>query len=122
MRATRWARWASCALAISICIPASADRIRRTVASCTSFDQSDPGETNVGFTVRNACSMPVDCSVSWRLVCAPEAKKRRAAHPASANFSLDPGTSQRTEASAAACGDDSWVIDSVRWSCQASKD
>jgi hypothetical protein len=121
MRATCWARWATCALAITICVPASADRAR-SLSSCTSFDQTDKGDDRVAFTIRNTCSIPVDCSVSWRVVCAPDSKKRRALHPGAAKFAISDGGSQSAEASAAVCGDDAWAIDSVLWACQPNKD
>jgi hypothetical protein len=122
MRATCWARWATCALAISICVPAIADRARRSLADCTSFDQADKGDDKVAFTIRNACSIPVDCSVSWRLVCAPDSKKRRASHPGTARLAITEGGSQSAEASAAVCGDDAWAIDSVQWRCLPNKE
>jgi len=121
MRATCWARWATCALAISIWVPALGDRARRSVGACTIFDQADQGVARVGFTIQNACSMPVDCAVSWRVVCAPQASRRRSAHPGSVRFAIDPAASQRAEASAEVCGDDGWVIDSVKWRCDPSK-
>ena len=121
MRATCWARWATCALAISIWVPALADRARRSVAACTSFEQTDQGETRVAFAIRNACSMPVDCAVSWRVLCAPESKRRRSTHPGSVRLAVEPAASQRAEASAEVCGDDGWVIDSVEWRCEPSK-
>jgi len=129
MRTACWVRWATCALAIPIVVagvvpgvPAFADRPRRSLASCTSFDQTDKGEDRVAFTIRNACSIPVDCSVSWRVVCAPDTRKRRAAHPGSVKLSITEGTSQSAEASAAICGDDAWAIDSIAWTCLPNKD
>ena len=122
MRATRWARWATCALAISICAPALADRANRSVARCARFDQVDQADARVSFTIHNTCSIPLDCAMSWRVVCAPDSKKRRSAHPAAATVTIGDGSSQSAEASAAVCGDDGWVIDSVRWSCQPNKD
>lgn len=121
MRATRWARWAMGALAITICFPAFADRSRRSLSDCTSFDQTDKGDDKVAFTIRNACSIPVDCSVSWRVVCAPGSKTRRASHPSTAKFAITDGGTQSAEASAAICGDDAWTIDSVQWACQPNK-
>ena len=129
MRAPRWARWASCALAISIAIPmassfsapAFADRAR-SLADCTTFDQANTSDTKVAFTIHNACTIPVDCAVSWRVVCAPDSKKRRAAHPSSAKFALTAGGGDSAEASAAVCGDDAWAIDSVHWSCAPNKE
>lgn len=128
MRTVSSVRWAASTLALALSIvpasavPASADRAPRSLAACTSFDQVDRGDDRVAFTIHNACSVPVDCSVSWRVVCAPDAKKRRASHPGSARLALAEGTSGSAEASAAICGDDAWVIDAVVWACQPNKD
>ena len=132
MRTVCPVRWAPCALALSIVMsafvapafvaPAFADRPGRSLASCTSFDQVDRGEDKVAFTIHNTCTIPVDCSVSWRVVCAPESKKRRASHASSAKLAIADGSSQSAEASAAVCGDDGWMIDSVHWACQPNKD
>src|SRR4051794_1760177 len=110
MRATQWARWATCALAISICASSSfADRNHGTsVAECTEFVQTDKSDTTVELSIKNSCSMPVDCAISWRVVCAPDAKKRRSVHPGAAKLALTEGTKQSTEASASICGDDGW--------------
>lgn len=118
----RWARRATCALAISISMPALADRSPRSLSACTRFEQADQGDDKVAFTIRNSCAVPIDCSVSWRLVCAPGSAKRRSAHPAVASLAIGDGTSQSAEASAAVCGNDAWVIDSVRWRCAVNKD
>jgi hypothetical protein len=122
MRATWWARWATCALAISICVPALADRAKRSLATCTTFDQADKPDDKVAFTIHNTCSIPIDCSVSWRVVCAPEARKRRTEHRGATRFTLADGGIQSAEASASVCGDEAWAIDSVRWHCQRNKD
>jgi hypothetical protein len=122
MRTARWVRWATCALAISIVVPAFADRAQRSLSSCTSFDQADKGGDKVAFTIHNACTIPIDCSVSWRVVCAPDSKKRRASHPSSAKFAIADGGSESAEASAAICGDDAWTIDSVHWTCVPNRD
>jgi hypothetical protein len=126
MRASCAARWATCALALSIatsiCIPALADRDKRSLSTCATFDQVDGGEGKVTFTIHSTCSIPIDCALSWRVVCAPQSKKRRATHPGVARFALRSAGSHRTEASVAMCGDDAWEIDSVRWSCQPNND
>lgn len=129
MRTVSWARWATCALPLSLVIPAvlsvhpaAADRRHRSLAACTSFDQVDRGDDKVAFTIHNTCSIPVDCSVSWRVVCAPETKKRRSSHPGAARLAIIEGGNQSAEASAAICGDDAWAIDSVQWSCQPNND
>ena len=123
MRAASWTRWAACALAISICVPvALADRDKKSIADCTSFGQQDKGDDKVEFTIHNSCTIPVDCSITWRVVCAPESKKRRAVHAGAAKLALGNSSMQTAEASAAICGDDGWSIDHIAWSCQPNKD
>ena len=119
MRPASWARWATCALVLSIYDPARADR---SLSACTTFDQVEEGDAKVAFIIRSACIMPIECQVSWRVVCATESKKRRALYPSAVTFTLADGRSETTEASAAVCGGDSWAIDSVRWRCQPAKD
>jgi len=125
MRATSWTRWAMYALALSIvmpAIPALADR-HRSVADCTSFNQTDKGDSAVELTIHNGCTIPVDCSLSWNVICAPDAPKRRASHPGSAKMSLgSDNASKSAEISAAICGDDSWTIQAIQWSCQPNHD
>ncbi len=123
MRSTTWARWATCALAISTCVPAAfADKSKKSLASCTSFEQEDAGEDQVQFTVHNTCSIPIDCAISWRVVCAPDSRKRRATHPGAARLALPEMGAQSAKASAGVCGDDAWTIDSIQWSCEPNKD
>lgn len=124
MRSTTWARWATCALAIMIAVPvATADRgSKKTVSSCTSFDQTDKDDDTVEFTIHNTCSIPLDCSVSWRVVCAPDSKKRKSTHPGAAKLALHDLTQGSAQATAAVCGDDAWKIDDIQWSCEPTKD
>jgi hypothetical protein len=123
MRSASWTRWATCALALSICVPvALADRGAKSVSSCTTFAQEDKGDDKVQFTLGNTCTVPLDCSISWRVVCAPESKKRRAEHAGAAKLALTNGSTQSAEASATVCGDDGWSIESISWSCQPNKD
>jgi hypothetical protein len=127
MRSASWTRGAACALAISVSIPvalpvALADRGAKSIASCTSFDQQDKGDDRIEFTIRNSCTMPVDCSISWRVLCAPESRKRRASHPGATRLSVSNGGALTAEASAAICGDDGWSIDSISWSCQPNRE
>jgi len=123
MRTATWTRWAACALALSICVPvAFADRDTKSISTCTSFNQQDKGDDKVEFTINNTCTIPVDCTISWRLVCAPESKKRRAAHAGAAKLALTNSSMQTAEASASVCGDDGWSLDNIQWSCQPNKD
>jgi hypothetical protein len=112
-----------CALAMAVLVPATVAFARgKSLADCTTFDQEDKGDDAVKFTVKNSCTIPIDCSMSWRVVCAPESKKRRAVHPASFKISLESGASDSREASASLCGDAGWTIDSIKWSCQPTAD
>lgn len=123
MRSATWTRWAICALTFSLCVPvALADRGAKSISSCTSFNQADKGDDKVEFTLQSSCTVPLDCSISWRVVCAPESKKRRAVHAGAAKLALLTGAAQTAEASAAMCGDAGWSIDSISWSCQPNKD
>jgi len=94
----------------------------RSLSDCTVFDQQDKGDAAVSLTIHNSCTIPVDCTVSWRVVCAPDSKKRRAEHPGSQKLALVEGTASSAEASAAICGDDAFSIDSIEWSCQPNRE
>ncbi|MEO8701936.1 MAG: hypothetical protein ABI867_17965 [Kofleriaceae bacterium] len=122
MRNHTWARWATCALALSICIPVALADTKRSISSCTAFDQEDKGDDKVQFSIKNSCTVPVDCSISWRVVCAPTSKKRRAVHPSSVKLSLESSVTQTADASASVCGDDAFSIDSIQWSCLPNND
>ena len=125
MRSALWARWATCALAISIGIPAfpafGGDK-RKSLADCTSFDQADKGDDGVQFTIHNTCTIPVDCAITWNLVCAPDSHKRRAVHANTSKLSLTVGGAESADATTSTCGDAGWTIQDVQWSCQVAKD
>jgi hypothetical protein len=88
------------------------------LSSCTTFDQNDQGDDRVELTVHNQCTVPLTCSISWRLVCAPASHKRRSVHPSTSQLALSEGATGSAVASAAACGDDGWSIESIEWSCK----
>jgi hypothetical protein len=120
----RWARWATCALAISVCVPAAlADKApKKSIADCTTFSQEEKGEDTIALKISNSCTIPVDCNVTWRVVCAPESAKRRAVHESSKKFSLTKDSEQSIDASASVCGDDAFSLDSIKWGCEPNKD
>lgn len=125
MRSMSWARWATCALALSLVMPvATADRrsSRKSLDSCTAFDQIDKSEDTLELAVHSTCTIPIDCAISWRVVCAPDSKKRRAVHRGSAKLVLGASASGTAQASAAVCGDDAWTIDAISWACEPSKE
>lgn len=120
---TTWARGATCALAILLAVPALADkRARRSLSDCTHFTQTDKSEVVVELAVHNRCKAQIDCSISWKVVCAPQSRARRAVHARSAKFTLAEGAADRAEASAEICGDEAWSIESIQWGCEPSKD
>lgn len=123
MRSHSWVRWVLVCL-VSVVIPAAAvsETRSKSIADCTLFDQQDKDESTVQFKITNSCTIPVDCSVSWRVVCAPTSKKRRAVHNGARKWQLEAASNQSTEASAAVCGDDGWSIEGVTWSCQPNQD
>jgi hypothetical protein len=108
----------ACLLAIAT--TASAERRKGSVAACTRFTQADRDHDLVDFTIASTCTVPLTCRVAWTLTCAPESRKRRRALPGSASFRVEASSSEVRTASAAACGDDGWVIDRVQWSCAPS--
>lgn len=129
------ARWATCALIMSVALNALAkdkpdkpdkappERPSRSLATCAAFDQADKGDDGQTFTIRNGCAMAIDCTIAWKVVCAPDSKKRRAVHAESVKIpSLADGAQQTTEATTTVCGADSWAIEQVEWTCQPNKD
>jgi hypothetical protein len=117
MRSMFWARWATCALAITVGLPLALAEGKKSVGDCTAFDQNDKGDDAVQFTVHNTCSIPVACTINWRVVCT-DRKKVRTVHPGNVKLALIDTTIQHAEASASVCGNDSWSIDSVEWRCE----
>lgn len=116
MRAPKLARWVSCALAITVCLPAVATA-RKSLSDCTTFEQTDKGEDAVELKVANSCSIPVDCTVQWKVICAPDSKKRRAVHADTAKISIKENGAATKDVSAAVCGDDAFSIEGITWTC-----
>jgi hypothetical protein len=128
MRSENGARWAGCALALMSLLSSTAiadgkhvKKNKSSVAECASFDQKDSGDTTVDFTITNACSINVECSVTWSVTCAPDTK-HRSRKQEGASFNLAATEVKTTQADASRCGDDGWAIDDVSWSCAPSKD
>ena len=122
MRSTRWARWAICALAITICVPAFAKTAKKSLSDCTSFKQTNKDDAKVELAIQNSCKVPVACKITWRVVCAPDSSKRRAVHDKTEKLTLTEGAGGSAEASAEICGDDAWAIESIQWGCEPNDD
>jgi hypothetical protein len=132
MRSIRRARGVGSVLALAlVCLSSSvgADPGRArpfkhdkgSITACTSFGQRDASDDSVEFTVANSCTMAIECTITWTVVCAPDTK-RRSSKQEGAAFTLATTESRVTTASAARCGDDGWSIDDVSWQCAPSKD
>jgi hypothetical protein len=121
MRSMFWARWATCALAITVAFPLAVADSKKSISDCTAFDQVDKGEDSVQFTIHNTCSVGLSCTINWRVVCTTR-KKARTVHPGTIKLALVDTTMQSAEASASICGNDSWSIDQVQWTCEPNKD
>lgn len=117
-----WSRVALIALASCLFVPVALAERHKSLSDCTSFEQNDKGDTSVEMTIHNSCSIQVDCTVQWRVVCSPDAKTKKSVHPASSKLSITEGTSSTAEASAAVCGDAAFAIDSVEWVCTPNND
>ena len=130
MRSIRRARRAGSVLALAlVCLSSSvgADgarpfkRDKGSISACTAFTQRDASDDSVEFTVASSCTMPIECTITWAVICAPDTKRAKRKQ-AGAAFTLETSESRVTTASAAACGDDGWAIDDVSWQCAPSKD
>ncbi len=126
MRSETRARWATSALAITIltvlAVPAATAGRKKSLVECTAFDMVDRDEETVDLTIYNRCTIPVDCAISWRVICAPESKSRRASHPGSVKLDISNASTGSAQASATICGEDAWRIESIQWSCLPDKD
>ena len=127
MRSMTGARWATCALAAMIAVPfvAASDSSagsKKSLDDCTSFEQVETSEEAMDLTIKSTCSIPIDCSVSWRVVCAPDSKKRRSTHRGAAKMQFPTVDTKAAQASDADGGDDPWVLDTINWSCEPNKD
>jgi hypothetical protein len=91
----------------------------RSVAACTTFDQTDrDSEDGVDFKVTSTCDVKLACSIKWKLTCSPESKKKRRSTWEGYAFELAGPDAAETTASAASCGNEGWEIASISWSCQ----
>ena len=122
MRSPRRARWLAFATALSFFTPAaladSGRKKRKSIDSCASFDQRDRAdEDGVDFVVANSCEIKLACGVKWALTCAPDTRKEKTTRHGAA-FELEDGQTEATEASTAICGNASWEIRDISWSCE----
>lgn len=96
---------------------------RQMISRCVKMSQQKAGDSGLELALSNRCQFPVACTLSWQLVCERQGEtKRRTRHDESAQLSLADGESTTTTADASTCGDESWAIRRVKWSCEQSDD
>ncbi len=95
-------------------------RVARAPSSqCVRFSREAAADgRSITFEMSNECTIPVEATVSWSVVCGDS----RDAGPVEHRESLQPGTRRVIAASAEACGARDFRIDGVRWSWRRSAD
>lgn len=96
--------------------PATA-RPLASVTQCMSYNETPNPSGGLDLTIQNNCGFSAKCKLAWKVVCAPQSTKRRKLHSHLVMFDLEPGQSQSRHANASACGDDSWQLSAITWSC-----
>ena len=89
---------------------------RPTANDCMSFDRSEQDHA-IEYRLTNGCDQRVACTVTWKLSCGD--RPPLVTHAGRGSTLLDPSASDAITASAAACGEQSWRISDVAWSCAA---
>jgi hypothetical protein len=86
----------------------------RVASRCVTLAQETSGQT-VDLSLTNRCEASMSCSVGWVVRCGQA--RRLTTHRGSESVWLADGSSQTVTASAAECGDQSWRVGAIRWSC-----
>jgi hypothetical protein len=89
----------------------------KSIANCALFTQTDRSDDGIAIVVANACGIPLNCKVSWSVVCAPDSAKRRVKHSSRLAFALEDGKQEEHTASPGVCKSDNWSIENIAWSC-----
>lgn len=98
----------------------SARRPQR-VSRCVKYSQtmgSDKQSVDIGLA--NRCRFAVSCTVEWRVSC--ESDGAGNSGEAARSLDLGAGARQTINASAARCGDESWEVQDIRWTCERQQD
>ena len=88
---------------------------RINVSRCVKYTQARIKE-GISVHLENRCGIELSCGVTWVVRCQSTPKLP---HHAGDSFVLAKAASHLSEATSAACGDDGWEIDRIRWSCRA---
>jgi len=88
----------------------------RSLSRCVKYGQHlGEDKQSVDISLRNRCRMPVSCSVEWKITCDGE---DGAGHESADVLRLVKGARETLNASAAACGDEGWAVDDIKWECE----
>lgn len=96
----------------------SAKTPKNKIARCVKYSQkkgADQQSVDVG--LRNRCRYNVSCTVEWKVSCEDDDADTPPREQAR-TVDLDRGAAEIISASAAVCGDGSWAVDDIRWTCE----
>jgi hypothetical protein len=68
------------------------------------------------FELKNHCDRVLACRVSWNLKCGDKPAKLQ--ERGDEKFAVPADASHGVEATTEACGNRSWLIENVRWTCE----
>lgn len=111
-----------CAIALGVTAATAAKPKRVKIARCVKYSQkrgSDEQSVNVG--LRNQCRYAVSCTVEWKITCEDDDADTPARVQAR-TVDLGRGAREIINASAAACGDASWAVDDIKWTCEPGEE
>jgi hypothetical protein len=105
-----------CAMAIGASSTA-AKPTKQKIARCVKYSQArGADEQSVDVGLRNRCRFDVACTVEWKISC--DGDDAGTVREQARNVSLDRGAREIITASATVCGDESWAVDDIRWTCE----
>lgn len=93
-------------------------KAKKRVARCVRYNQVLGGDKqSVDISLRNRCRVPMTCSVEWKITCDADEADAEPRDFAKV-VELGKGMRESVNASAAACGDDGWAVDDIKWDCE----
>ena len=106
-----------CAMALGATSDLGAKTPKKKIARCVKYTQTKgKDEQSVDVGLRNRCRYSVSCTVEWKISC--EAEPDVAPREHAMTVELDRGAREIINASAASCGESSWGVDDIRWTCE----
>lgn len=100
-------------------VVAEAQAEAESAAECVGFSKTDV-DKGFEYSVSNACSKKLACTVSWTVSCEDNDRKVTSKKHEKAQLALSADGSAAVTASASSCKQ-GWSIDDVGWSCHEAK-